>query len=71
MHFKTVLSEIQVIDIIAADPVEYLTRRIKGVSETAPALSDIGYSSLLIFKFAEGWCLVQPAFPAQFRIEMQ
>jgi hypothetical protein len=29
IHFKTILSEIQVVDIIAADPVEYLTRRIR------------------------------------------
>jgi len=28
IHFKAILSEIQVVDIVAADPVEYLTRRI-------------------------------------------
>src|SRR5262245_3580342 len=29
IHFKTILSEIQVVDIIAADPVEYLTWRLR------------------------------------------
>ena len=64
IHFKAILSEIQVVDIVAADPVEYLTR-------SALALSDIERPSLLILEFVEGLSLAQPNFPAQFRIEMQ
>jgi hypothetical protein len=38
IQFKTILSEIQVVDIIAADPVEYLTRRIRVSPKRASAL---------------------------------
>jgi len=54
IHFKAILSEIQVVDVVATDPVEHLTPEDQDVSEIAPALSGIGHPSLLILEFVEG-----------------
>jgi hypothetical protein len=54
IHFKAILREIQVAEVIAADPIEHLTGRIRTSPKLAPALSGIGHPLLLILEFVEG-----------------